>query len=132
MVFKDQGGVGGTPNEVLLHAAVTGETIRFTRQDTVEAESRVVQALLDAAPPLETYGPGSWGPDTGKLLGEHCPWRGPWAADASAATAPTSTAPWSGTSSRRRTCGPRRSARSRRRAACTTSRCCRATSSGPS
>jgi glucose-6-phosphate 1-dehydrogenase len=81
MEFKDQGGEGATPYEVLLLAAMRGNTVRFTRQDTVEEEWRVMQPLLDAPPPVETYAPGSWGPDTTKLLGAHGPWRGPWAAD---------------------------------------------------
>jgi glucose-6-phosphate 1-dehydrogenase len=81
MEFKDQGGEGATPYEVLLLAAMQGQTVRFTRQDTVEEEWRVMQPLLDAPPPVEPYAPGSWGPDTTKLLGQHAPWRGPWAAD---------------------------------------------------
>jgi glucose-6-phosphate 1-dehydrogenase len=78
MEFKDQGGEGATPYEVLLLAAMNGQTVRFTRQDTVEEEWRVMQPLLDAPPPVERYAPGSWGPDTTKLLGACGPWRGPW------------------------------------------------------
>ncbi len=78
MEFKDQGGEGATPYEVLLQAAMTGQTVRFTRQDTVEEEWRIMQPLLDAPPPVQTYAPGSWGPDTKKLLGDCGPWRGPW------------------------------------------------------
>jgi glucose-6-phosphate 1-dehydrogenase len=78
MEFKDQGGEGATPYEVLLHAAMTGQTVRFTRQDTVEEEWRVMQPLLDSPPPVQTYAPGSWGPDTKALLGDYGPWRGPW------------------------------------------------------
>jgi glucose-6-phosphate 1-dehydrogenase len=81
MEFKDQGGEGATPYEVLLLAAMNGQTVRFTRQDTVEEEWRVMQPLLDAPPPVEPYAPGSWGPDTKKLLGECGPWRGPWSED---------------------------------------------------
>jgi len=81
MEFKEQGGEGATPYEVLLLAAMTGQTVRFTRQDTVEEEWRVMQPLLDAPPPIQTYAPGSWGPDTTALLGEHGPWRGPWTAE---------------------------------------------------
>ena len=36
MEFADEGGEGATPYEVLLHAAMVGQTVRFTRQDTVE------------------------------------------------------------------------------------------------
>ena len=78
MEFKDQGGEGATPYEVLLLAAMNGQTVRFTRQDTVEQEWRVMQPLLDAPSPVESYAPGSWGPDTKKLLGDAGPWRGPW------------------------------------------------------
>jgi glucose-6-phosphate 1-dehydrogenase len=81
MEFKEQGGEGATPYEVLLLAAMDGQTVRFTRQDTVEEEWRVMQPLLDAPPPVEPYAPGSWGPDTTKLLGEHAPWRGPWSVE---------------------------------------------------
>ena len=80
MEFKDQGGEGATPYEVLLLAAMHGQTVRFTRQDTVEEEWRVMQPLLDAPPPVQSYAPGSWGPDTTALLGDSAPWRGPWMA----------------------------------------------------
>jgi glucose-6-phosphate 1-dehydrogenase len=78
MEFKDQGGEGATPYEVLLLAAMAGQTVRFTRQDTVDEEWRVMQPLLDAPPPVQSYAPGSWGPDTRALLGHCGPWRGPW------------------------------------------------------
>ena len=81
MEFKDQGGEGATPYEVLLLAAMNGETVRFTRQDTVEEEWRVMQPLLDAPPPVQSYKPGSWGPDTTALLGDCAPWRGPWSTE---------------------------------------------------
>ena len=57
-----QGGEGATPYEVLLHAALRGDSTRFTRQDGVEETWRVMQPLLDAPPPVHTYAPGSWGP----------------------------------------------------------------------
>jgi glucose-6-phosphate 1-dehydrogenase len=79
MEFADQGGEGATPYEVLLHAAMNDQTIRFSRQDTVEEEWRVMQPLLDAPPPVLPYEPGSWGPDAATaLLGDVGPWRGPW------------------------------------------------------
>jgi glucose-6-phosphate 1-dehydrogenase len=80
MEFKDQGGEGATPYEVLLLAAMAGQTVRFTRQDTVDEEWRIMQPLLDAPPPVQSYAPGSWGPDTTALLGDCAPWRGPWSA----------------------------------------------------
>ncbi len=77
MTFAEEGGVGATPYEVLLHAALQGETAPFTRQDSVEETWRIVQPLLDAPPAVARYKPGSWGPArAGKLVS----WRGPWLA----------------------------------------------------
>jgi glucose-6-phosphate 1-dehydrogenase len=79
MAFVEQGGEGATPYEVLLHAAMTGQTIRFTRQDGVEEQWRVMQPLLDSPPPVQPYAPGSWGPDAAaKLLAGHGHWYTPW------------------------------------------------------
>src|SRR3546814_11132192 len=36
MEFAQEGGEGATPYEVLLHAAMVGDSARFTRQDSVE------------------------------------------------------------------------------------------------
>ncbi|HLM16786.1 MAG TPA: glucose-6-phosphate dehydrogenase [Acidimicrobiia bacterium] len=78
MEFADQGGEGATPYEVLLLAAMKGETVRFTRQDTVDEQWRIMQPLLDAPPKVKTYKPGTWGPDTTALLGDCGPWHDPW------------------------------------------------------
>jgi glucose-6-phosphate 1-dehydrogenase len=81
MEFSAEGGEGATPYEVLLHAALVGQTIRFTRQDTVEETWRVMQPLLDAPPPVQPYAPGSWGPEAANALLEgHGRWHGPWIA----------------------------------------------------
>ena len=47
MEFAAEGGEGPTPYEVLLHAAMVGDMLRFTRQDAVEETWRVMQPLLD-------------------------------------------------------------------------------------
>jgi glucose-6-phosphate 1-dehydrogenase len=79
MEFADEGGEGATPYEVLLHAAMVGDSTRFTRQDGVEETWRVMQPLLDAPPPVHTYAPGSWGPSEGeKLTAGFGGWHGPW------------------------------------------------------
>jgi glucose-6-phosphate 1-dehydrogenase len=81
MEFAAEGGEGATPYEVLLHAALVGESLRFTRQDTVEEQWRVMQPLLDAPPPVHPYAPGSWGPEAAtELLAGHGRWHGPWIA----------------------------------------------------
>ena len=49
MEFADEGGEGATPYEVLLHAAMIGQTVRFTRQDSVEEQWRIMQPLARRA-----------------------------------------------------------------------------------
>ncbi len=77
--FAQQGGEGATPYEVLLRAAMVGQSTRFTRQDGVEETWRIMQPLLDSPPPVHPYAPGSWGPEAGdELPAEHGGWRDPW------------------------------------------------------
>jgi glucose-6-phosphate 1-dehydrogenase len=77
--FADQGGEGPTPYEVLLEAAMRGDGMRFTRQDGVEEEWRIMQPLMDAPPPVHSYESGSWGPEAAnELVAGHGRWHGPW------------------------------------------------------
>jgi glucose-6-phosphate 1-dehydrogenase len=79
MHFADEGGEGPTPYEVLLHAAMVGQSVRFTRQDGVEEAWRIMQPLIDAPPPVHAYAPGTWGPAAAnELLAGHGTWHGPW------------------------------------------------------
>jgi glucose-6-phosphate 1-dehydrogenase len=79
MEFAEEGGEGPTPYEVLLHAAMVGDSTRFTRQDGVEETWRIMQPLLDAPPPVNSYAPGSWGPSEGDaLVTGHGRWQEPW------------------------------------------------------
>jgi len=81
MEFSQQGGEGPTPYEVLLQAAMVGDSTRFTRQDGVEETWRVMQPLLDSPSKVEAYAPGSWGPESAdKLVADHGGWHGPWLA----------------------------------------------------
>ena len=82
MEFSMEGGEGPTPYEVLLHAAMVGDSTRFTRQDGVEETWRIMQPLLDAPPPVHTYAPGSWGPleAADSLVAGHGRWHAPWLA----------------------------------------------------
>jgi glucose-6-phosphate 1-dehydrogenase len=81
MEFAQQGGEGPTPYEVLLHAAMVGDSKRFTRQDSVEETWRIVQPLLDSPPPVQPYEKGSWGPAAAdRLVAGHGGWQGPWVA----------------------------------------------------
>lgn len=81
MEFATEGGEGPTPYEVLLAAAMAGESTRFARQDGVEETWRIMQPLLDAPPPVHPYAPGSWGPAAAGALTEgEAAWRDPWVA----------------------------------------------------
>src|SRR5665213_3145597 len=64
----DEGGAPPTPYEVLLHAALTGDASRFTRQDAIEESWRIVAPLLERPGPARTYTPGTWGPQQAQAL----------------------------------------------------------------
>ncbi len=79
MEFASMGGEGPTPYEVLLRAAMQGDSSHFARQDAVEETWRIVQPLIDAPPPVEVYEPDSWGPAAAdELVREHGGWHDPW------------------------------------------------------
>jgi glucose-6-phosphate 1-dehydrogenase len=82
MEFAKEGGEDATPYEVLLHAALIGDSTDFTRQDTVEESWRIVQPLLDAPPPVRPYAKGTWGPEEadGLISGFGC-WHEPFIAE---------------------------------------------------
>ena len=82
MEFYEEGGEGATPYEVLLDAALRGDSTHFTRQDSVEQTWRIVQPLLDSPPPEIPYAQGSWGPEEAhRLVAGYGGWHGPWVPD---------------------------------------------------
>ena len=79
MEFAHEGGEGATPYEVLLHAAMIGDSTRFTRQDSIEQTWRIFAPLLKRSPKVHPYQPGSWGPKAAdKLVKDYGGWHGPW------------------------------------------------------
>jgi glucose-6-phosphate 1-dehydrogenase len=78
MTFEHEGGEGATPYEVLLSAALRGDSSPFTRQDSIEETWRIVQPLLDEPGPVESYEPGGWGPAKADRLVR---WQAPWLAE---------------------------------------------------
>jgi glucose-6-phosphate 1-dehydrogenase len=79
MEFAKEGEEGAAPYEVLLHAAMNGDSTRFKRQDSVEEAWRIMQPLLDAPPEVHPYEKGSWGPAAADdLVAGHGKWHGPW------------------------------------------------------
>jgi len=79
MEFAAEGGEDPTPYEVLLHAALIGDSTHFTREDGVEECWRILAPLISEPPPVEPYEPGSWGPASAEqLLARAGGWREPW------------------------------------------------------
>jgi glucose-6-phosphate 1-dehydrogenase len=79
MDFGTEGADVPAPYEVLLHAAMQGDSTRFKRQDGVEEAWRVMQPLVDAPPPVHPYVKGSWGPaEADRLLAGYGRWHEPW------------------------------------------------------
>ena len=79
MEFAQEGGEGPTPYEVLLRAAMEGNSAPFTRQDSVEETWRIMMPLLEHPPPVHRYKPGTWGPEeANRLLSGAEGWHGPW------------------------------------------------------
>jgi glucose-6-phosphate 1-dehydrogenase len=79
MEFAQQGGEGPTPYEVLLHAAMIGDSRRFTRQDNIEETWRIMAPLIDNPPRIHPYKTGSWGPKAAdRLVADYDGWHGPW------------------------------------------------------
>jgi glucose-6-phosphate 1-dehydrogenase len=79
LVFAEELGSAPEPYERLLGDALRGDAALFTREDSVEETWRIVQPLLDAPPPVESYTPGGWGPSGAEGLVTGFPgWRNPW------------------------------------------------------
>jgi glucose-6-phosphate 1-dehydrogenase len=83
LLFHQQFGGQPGPYERLLSDALAGEQQRFAREDEVVETWRIVQPLLDTPCDLETYPPGSWGPEgASDLLHGYGGWRRPWLPEA--------------------------------------------------
>jgi len=66
--------------EVLISAALIGDTANFAREDEVEAAWAIVDPVLQGLPPPIEYLPGSWGPpEAENLLKGPCGWHNPGA-----------------------------------------------------
>jgi glucose-6-phosphate 1-dehydrogenase len=82
MEFAEEGGEGPAPYEVLLRAAIDGDSTYFLRQDMVEETWRIVQPLLDSPLEIHPYEPGSWGPEeANELVRAYGGWHSPWVAE---------------------------------------------------
>jgi glucose-6-phosphate 1-dehydrogenase len=64
-------GEGPEAYERLIGDALEGDARLFGRQDAVEESWRIVDEVLNAAPPVLAYEPGSWGPAAAARLIGH-------------------------------------------------------------
>jgi glucose-6-phosphate 1-dehydrogenase len=85
LMVANQPPEGRPPYERLLGDAMHGETELFAREDTVEAEWRVVDPVIgDDVTPLYEYDPGTWGPEEADQLVAGGGWSNPGRPDADA------------------------------------------------
>ncbi|MEO5628755.1 MAG: glucose-6-phosphate dehydrogenase, partial [Thermomonas sp.] len=78
LIARHQQTSDAQPYERLLGDALTGDLTLFTHAEAVEEAWRVVDPVLDLPDPVETYAPGSWGPDdSSKLVTEAGGWHDP-------------------------------------------------------
>jgi glucose-6-phosphate 1-dehydrogenase len=79
LLFGEQVGDQPEPYERLLRDALRGEPGLFPNQEAIEETWRIVQPLLDRPCELDSYEPGTWGPERAESLpGNHGGWREPW------------------------------------------------------
>jgi glucose-6-phosphate 1-dehydrogenase len=85
LTVADQPLEGRPPYERLLEDAMEGETELFAREDTIDAEWRVVDPVIgDDVTPLYEYDPGTWGPEEADQLVTDGGWSNPARPDAEA------------------------------------------------
>jgi glucose-6-phosphate 1-dehydrogenase len=79
VLFEKSPGEEPEPYERLLLDALEGREELFMREDMVEESWRIVEPILKAPPPIETYPKGTWGPDSARnVVGAVCDWYEPW------------------------------------------------------
>ena len=66
--FAEELGEPPQPYERLLADALRGDQTLFPRWSVIEETWRIVQPLLDDAPPIERYQPKTWGPASSHAL----------------------------------------------------------------
>jgi glucose-6-phosphate 1-dehydrogenase len=78
MIASHQQGDEMSPYERLLGDALRGDQQLFAREDSIEAQWRIVNEVLDNATPVYSYDRNSWGPpEAGNLLKETDRWSDP-------------------------------------------------------
>jgi len=66
------------PYELLLGAAMAGDSLLFARRDEVEEAWRIVDPVIADPPTLRAYDAGSWGPsEATRLIAHGARWHDP-------------------------------------------------------
>jgi glucose-6-phosphate 1-dehydrogenase len=81
MVVVEETASDMAPYERLLGDAAAGDHMLFAREDSVEAEWRAVEPVLDGATPLHEYEPNTWGPGEADALIPGGTWHNPAATE---------------------------------------------------
>ncbi len=68
LVARNQQAGDAPPYERLLGDALVGDGTLFTHDEAVEEAWRVVDPVLDLPAAVESYAPGSWGPDSASAI----------------------------------------------------------------
>ncbi len=73
-------GTSPSPTSACSRDALRGDRSAVPDATSIEETWRIVQPLLDDPPPVETYEPGTWGPESAShlLTVGHGAWRKPW------------------------------------------------------
>lgn len=61
-------GIGTSRSFWPLGDALRGDQSLFAREDSIEAQWRIVEDVLDGATPVHQYEPGTWGPQAAESL----------------------------------------------------------------
>jgi glucose-6-phosphate 1-dehydrogenase len=78
LMLTEQAAAFMPPYQRLLGDAMRGIGDLFGRHDIVDAQWRIVEAILDDAAPPIAYDQGSWGPEEAhRLIGPDGPWHNP-------------------------------------------------------
>jgi glucose-6-phosphate 1-dehydrogenase len=73
MTFNYADAFGGSAHaleayERLIHDVMLGDRTLFTTADGIERLWEISEPILESPPPIQTYAPGSWGPDAASEL----------------------------------------------------------------
>jgi glucose-6-phosphate 1-dehydrogenase len=86
MIAMHQSADEMTPYERLLGDALRGDPSLFAREDQIEAQWRIVDAVLDDATPVHEYEANTWGPaEAGSIIEDPEGWLNPQSAGVTAA-----------------------------------------------